>query len=82
VILVIVVTRVIDAFRAFDVIYALTEGGPGNTSRVIALELYQIAFRRLQYSDAAALAILMSLLMIVLTALLIRALNYRSGANA
>ena len=44
VILVIVITRIIDAFRAFDVIYALTEGGPGDSSRVIALELYQIAF--------------------------------------
>jgi multiple sugar transport system permease protein len=82
VILVIVITRIIDAFRAFDVIYALTEGGPGDSSRVIALELYQIAFRRLQYSDAAALAILMSILMIVLTALLMRAIRYRAVEKA
>jgi multiple sugar transport system permease protein len=82
IILVIVITRIIDAFRAFDVIYALTEGGPGDSTRVVALELYKIAFRRLQYSDAAALAILMSVLMIVLTALLLRALRYRSAGNA
>ena len=82
VILVVVIMRVIDAFRAFDIIYALTEGGPGNSTRVIALELYEIAFRRNHYSEAAALAILMSLLMIVMTALLMRALGYRSNEDA
>lgn len=82
IILVVILIRMIDAFRSFDVIYALTEGGPGDASRVIALELYEIAFRRQQYGEAAALGILIMLLMLVLTALLMRVLGAKSGGNS
>jgi len=77
VISVVAVIRLIDAFRAFDVVYALTDGGPGNATEVIALHLYDTAFRHQNFSEAAALALLLSVLMLFLTALLLRALRAR-----
>lgn len=72
VILVVIIVRIIDAFRAFDVIYALTNGGPGDSSRVVSLELYEVAWRQYHYSDAAALALIMSVIMLALTFILMR----------
>src|SRR5581483_5183635 len=81
VILVVVVMRVIDAFRAFDVVYALTDGGPGNATQVVALQLYDTAFRHQNFSEAASMSILLSALMLALTAILMRALRARNAAT-
>lgn len=80
IILVVIVMRVIDAFRAFDVVYALTEGGPGNSTQVVALQLYDTAFRHQNFSQAASMAILLSVLMLFLTAFLMSSLRARYSA--
>lgn len=74
VIAVVVTLRIIDALREFDIIYTLTGGGPGDSTRVFTLELFQIAFERGNYGLAAAQAIILMLIILVLTYGLVQAL--------
>ncbi len=55
------------SIKAFDNIYVLTGGGPANSSTVLALHMYNRAFRQLQFGYGAALAVLLLVLCVVLT---------------
>lgn len=81
VILVVATIRIIDALREFDIIYTLTGGGPGDSTRVFTLELFQIAFERGNYGLAAAQAIILLLIIMVLTFGLVRALSQTGGGE-
>ena len=61
---VVAVTLVVNVIKLFDLIYVMTQGGPGAASRVIALSMYQDAFRQGQYGYGAAIAVVMLLLLI------------------
>ena len=37
--------RLLQAFGVFDLIYVLTKGGPADSTKVIALYIYDLAFR-------------------------------------
>lgn len=49
--------RFIEAFRTFDVIYALTGGGPGNKTTTISIYIYKAAFERGNFSQAVVSSI-------------------------
>lgn len=57
-ILFVVAIRTMDAFRFFDLIYVLTNGGPGTATETITLYTYQLAFRLLEVGRASALGVL------------------------
>jgi alpha-glucoside transport system permease protein len=61
---VVAVTLVVNVIKLFDLIYVMTQGGPGAASRVIAFSMYQDAFRQGQYGYGAAIAVVMLLLLI------------------
>lgn len=61
---VVAVTLVVNVIKLFDLIYVMTNGGPGTASRVIAFSMYQDAFRLGNYGYGAAIAIVMLLLLI------------------
>jgi raffinose/stachyose/melibiose transport system permease protein len=60
-----VTVTVIAALSAFDIVYISTDGGPGNTTMVPGLEVYQLAFLNRQVGLAAALAVVLMVLVIV-----------------
>lgn len=55
------------SIKAFDNIYVLTGGGPANSSTVLALHMYNRAFRQLQFGYGAAIAVVLLVLCVVLT---------------
>ena len=59
--------RIIDAFRVLEVIYALTFGGPGNSTEVLPLLIYKTAFVGQQLGYASAISVFLLLLMVVLS---------------
>jgi multiple sugar transport system permease protein len=61
IILVVAIFRIIGTFNSFDLIWLLTGGGPGNATRVLAVEVYNRAFVSYQMGRAAALTTLMFL---------------------
>src|SRR3954447_2104027 len=42
--LIAVMFRAIEAFRLFDLVYILTQGGPGGTSETLSFNVYKVAF--------------------------------------
>jgi len=61
---VLAVTLVVNVIKLFDLIYVLTNGGPGTASRVIAFTMYNESIPGGQFGRGAAIAVIMLLLLI------------------
>lgn len=53
--------RTLDAFRVFDLIYALTGGGPANATETISILAYKTMFAQMSFGEGSALAIIVFL---------------------
>ena len=62
----------IQALRSFDLVYITTGGGPGNSTTVPALEVYNRAFRAGDVGTAAAIGVCIAAMIFVLTLLINR----------
>ena len=67
-----VLIRGLDLFRIFDIVWALTEGGPGSRTETISLYSYVIGFVQFDVSYTAAVAFLVIALLTILVTLIIR----------
>jgi multiple sugar transport system permease protein len=70
--------RTIEAFKLFDIVFLLTQGGPGTATETIGLRVYRVAFENNRTSDAAALAYILLFIVIVLTNLYLYLANRRA----
>lgn len=61
------VIGIINSFKVFDLIYALTEGGPGRATNVLAFTIYQEAFIRFRFGYASSLALFLFLIIMIVT---------------
>jgi alpha-glucoside transport system permease protein len=61
---VLAVTLVINVIKIFDLIYVMTVGGPGTSSRVIAFTFYQESLSAGRYGYGAAVAVIMLAILI------------------
>jgi ABC-type sugar transport system permease subunit len=75
VLLVTAVLRTIDGFRLFDIVYVMTRGGPANGSETLAVYTYARAFSDQAFGLGAAIAVLITLITLVATALYMRTLR-------
>ncbi|MBA4419628.1 MAG: sugar ABC transporter permease [Anaerolinea sp.] len=62
----VIILRGIDAARTFDAIYLMTGGGPMGKSEVLSLRIYLTMIRYGRFGDAAAMATLFLMLLLVL----------------
>jgi multiple sugar transport system permease protein len=63
--------RMIDAVKSFDIIFAITQGGPGSASETINLYLYSVAFIYYDVGYASAIAVVFFALIVALAAVLL-----------
>ena len=63
--------RMIDAVKSFDIIFAITQGGPGSASETVNLYLYSVAFIYYDLGYGSAIAVMLFLLVVALAALLL-----------
>ena len=73
-----VLFRTIETFKLFDIVYIITEGGPGSSTETIAVFLYRNAFQFFKTSQSSALAYIVLFIVIVLTNLYLYAVNRRA----
>ena len=71
-IMVIIVMRTVEKFKAFDIFYLMTRGGPANSTKTLMYDTYLQAFNNLHYSEAATLAYLIAIIVALMTLLYIR----------
>ena len=63
--------RMIDAVKSFDIIFAITQGGPGSASETINLYLYSVAFVYYDVGYGSAIAVVFFVLIVALAAVLL-----------
>jgi multiple sugar transport system permease protein len=73
--LIAVLFRAIEAFRLFDLVYILTNGGPGVATETLSFHVYKVAFLGFDTGRASAYGILMVVVVIVLAQFYLRYLN-------
>ena len=56
---------------SFDLIYAMTGGGPGYATQVLAYSIYQVAFTGLNYGYASAISMILFGVVAVTTAVVL-----------
>lgn len=69
---IVLLLRSTEIFRAFDVVYVLTGGGPGRSTEVLGILLYRIAFSEGDFGMAAALAIIICVIGMLVGTLFLR----------
>lgn len=72
VVFVVTILVTIYSLNSFDLIFALTNGGPGRATEVIALSMYKSAFNSYQMGMAAATAVVLLMITLVVTAVYFR----------
>ncbi|MFE3983942.1 carbohydrate ABC transporter permease [Nocardia tengchongensis] len=63
----VLVTGVLSVFQTFDAVYALTKGGPGHSTDVVAMRMYSEAFDAAHPGRAAVMAVVVFAVMFVIT---------------
>jgi multiple sugar transport system permease protein/N,N'-diacetylchitobiose transport system permease protein len=69
---IVVVLRTVEAFKVFDIIYAMTRGGPANGTAVISYYTYQTAFSDQSFGIGSAMAMLIVLIIAILCMIYLR----------
>jgi len=62
--LVVVMIRIIESVKLFDIVYILTGGGPGTATQNVSLLDYRLGFTFLQTSQAAALGVIICIALV------------------
>lgn len=70
--------RTIETFKLFDIVYLITEGGPGSSTETIAVYVYRLAFQYFKTSQSSALAYIILFVVIVLTNLYLHMVKRQS----
>jgi multiple sugar transport system permease protein len=73
-----VIIRSIDAVKSFDIIYAMTQGGPGTASETINIYLYNTAFSYYDIGYGSAMAVVFFVIIVALSLVL---MMFRQRAN-
>jgi multiple sugar transport system permease protein len=77
VILISLMSNFVVVFNSFPIIYVMTQGGPVNKTNILATYLYEKAFTDLDFGDSSAIAVVVSLALLVATFIYVRMLVHR-----
>lgn len=72
-----ILLRTIEGFKTMDLVFQMTDGGPGSSTRLVAISLYRLGFDSFAMGRASALAVLLLLISIAFTAMFIYVLHLR-----
>jgi multiple sugar transport system permease protein len=66
------VTATIESFQVFDLIYTMTKGGPQLSTYTVVYHIYTTAFQNFQFGVASAMAVLLGLVVVLISAIQFR----------
>lgn len=72
VLLIAILIRALDLFRMFDMVWALTQGGPGTRTETVSIYAYTKGFKQFETSYTAAIAFLVIFLLSVAVIFMLR----------
>jgi raffinose/stachyose/melibiose transport system permease protein len=77
---VVTVLNVLYGLRVFDIVYALTNGGPGYATEVLSTEIFK-AFSQGQYGLGTALSSILFMILVIVGYFVVRLLERREPAT-
>ena len=72
---------IVGSLTYFDIVYIMTNGGPGYTTRVLSLDMYQAAFQQNEFGYASVLAVVIGVFGVGLAFGLVRFSGFASMAS-
>mgnify|MGYP005840943845 CR=1 FL=1 len=75
VILVVLLLRIMDAFKVFDIVFMLTYGGPGQATEVLSLLIYKTGLKFFQIGQASAMSWVFLVFIFIISFFFIRELQ-------
>lgn len=72
---IVVAYTTIQSFKAFDLIFTMTDGGPNYSTEILTTYIYHLAFASYSFGEASAVSVLFLILLSVLTVLQFKALR-------
>jgi multiple sugar transport system permease protein len=79
-ILIVLLIRSMDVFKTFDIVYALTFGGPGQSTTVATFYLYRQAFTQFKMGYGAALSWIIFIIIYLITFLFLKVFRAQESA--
>jgi raffinose/stachyose/melibiose transport system permease protein len=76
---VVVAYTTIQTFRAFDLVYSMTQGGPMNSSDLIVTNIFNMAFGAYKFGYASAESVILIVFVLVITWIQRRTLRVKGG---
>ncbi|GGD61369.1 carbohydrate ABC transporter permease [Paenibacillus nasutitermitis] len=70
--------RIMDSLRMFDIVYTLTNGGPGNDTETIGTTIYKTAFRYSDIGAGSAGAFIFFILIVIVTLVFLKLIRKES----
>lgn len=71
----ILLIRIPDALKMYDIVYILTGGGPANSTQVVSYYIYNQGFKQLKFGEASAASFLLFIVIAVFTVIFNRLTN-------
>jgi len=63
----IMIMLTVRAFRSFELVYVMTDGGPGLSSSVLAIHIYKTAFVNSRFGYSSAVSVILLLMVLIIT---------------
>ena len=73
-----ILLRTMDAFKIFDEIYMMTQGGPGNATETVNYYVYRNTFRYFNMGEGAALALIVLIIIIIISNIFIKVMKEKN----
>lgn len=74
-----ILLRTMDAFKIFDEIYMMTQGGPGNATEMVNYYVYRNTFRYFNMGEGAALALVVLVIIIIMSNIFIKVMKEKEN---
>ena len=68
----VIILRIVEAFKVFDIPFTLTNGGPGIATRSLTYDVYTTALRNQNFGYSASMAVVMLILVMIVAVLFYR----------
>lgn len=76
---VVVTMSVVNSFTTFDMVWVMTQGGPGHSSETLAVTMYRQAFIQWKMGYAAGVAVILSLIVLIFSITYLRPMFKRNS---
>ncbi len=78
----VLILRLIDAFRLYDPIATTTRGGPGQVTETVTYLLYRVGLKQFRLDQASAMALIIMFTIILITSFILRWLLKKQGERS